>query len=402
MNILFVVPYVPNLVRVRPYHLIRGLHSHGHKITLVCLGTSGDQEALVALQPFLHNHYVYSLPAWRALLNCAAAIPSNRPLQSDYCWNGRMARLVADLAGQTQGTSNFDIVHVEHMRGLRYAMEVKKIPSPPPIVWDSVDSITHLFRQAVRHHPRFISRFLLRMELNRTQKMEQRASLLFGRVLVTSNLDRQVFMELQPTVPISVVPNGVDLDYFCPEPNLNREEDTLVISGKMSYHANVSMVLHLIEDIMPIVWSKMPKVKLWVVGQNPAAEILKYANDPRITITGSVPDLRPYLQRATLAVAPLRYGAGIQNKVLEAMACSTPVVASPMAVSALRIRAGEEILVAGDPEGYAQNILSLMSNSPWRTRMGVAGREFVQRQHSWETVVHQLENIYRSLIHKTG
>jgi glycosyltransferase involved in cell wall biosynthesis len=134
----------------------------------------------------------------------------------------------------------------------------------------------------------------------------------------------------------------------------------------MSYHANVTAASHLIQDIMPRIWKHRPEVKLLIAGKNPPRSLVELAasarkhepvsrrpavaSTPAVTVTGSVPDMRPYLNRATISVAPLLYGAGIQNKVLEAMACATPVVASPRAVSALSAQGWRDIVVADDPE----------------------------------------------------
>ena len=145
------------------------------------------------------------------------------------------------------------------------------------------------------------------------------------------------------TTSISVLPNGVDLGYFYVGEELKREPATLVISGKMSYHANVSMTLEMVREILPVIWDQRPETKLWIVGKDPPREIQELGQHPKITVTGTVPDIRPYLQNATIAVAPITYGAGIQNKVLEAMACATPVVASSQAVSALNTISGKDI-----------------------------------------------------------
>jgi polysaccharide biosynthesis protein PslH len=143
------------------------------------------------------------------------------------------------------------------------------------------------------------------------------------------------------------------------------------------------------------VWEKRPDVKLTVVGKDPPRELLALAENPAVRVTGSVPDLRPYLQRATVAVAPITYGAGIQNKVLEAMACATPVVASPQAVLALNVRVGEEILVSGDAHGFAEQVLRLLADPSFRRSVGEAGRQFVERQHSWNATAIHLEQLYQ-------
>jgi glycosyltransferase involved in cell wall biosynthesis len=195
------------------------------------------------------------------------------------------------------------------------------------------------------------------------------------------------------------VRNGVDLDYFRPAPETVREKATLVFSGKMSYHANVTMVLHLVREILPRVWEQRPDVRLLIVGKDPPREINELAHArQRIVITGTVPDIRPYLQRATLAVVPLVYGAGVQNKVLEAMACATPVIAYQPAVAALSARIGEDVIVAQNADEFAAQLICQLEDSDNRQRIGWNGRHYVESYHDWDRIAAGLEAIYLSLL----
>jgi glycosyltransferase involved in cell wall biosynthesis len=166
----------------------------------------------------------------------------------------------------------------------------------------------------------------------------------------------------------------------------------------MSYHANVTMTLHLVHEIMPHVWQQRPEAKLLVVGKDPAREIQALAQNPNIVVTGTVDALPPYLQKATVAVAPITYGAGIQNKILEAMGCGTPVVTTPQAVSALCIEPGRDLLVADSPESYAQAILSVLANPQRQEELGRNGRLYVEQHHHWPNVAARLETIYAEAI----
>ena len=196
---------------------------------------------------------------------------------------------------------------------------------------------------------------------------------------------------------MTVLPNGVDLDYFTPGEE-SRQPETIVFSGKMSYHANATAALHLVNDIMPLVWEARPDAQVWIVGKDPTAAVQALARRyAQVTVTGAVPDLRPYLRRATLAVAPLVYGAGIQNKVLEAMACATPVIASRRAVLSLQAIGEEHLLVADGPAHFAQQILRLLADPELRARLGKAGRRYVETHHAWDRIVDDLAAIYHAL-----
>ncbi len=168
----------------------------------------------------------------------------------------------------------------------------------------------------------------------------------------------------------------------------------------MSYHANVTAALYLVEQVLPRVWAERPEVRVWLVGKDPPRQVQRLAADrgARVTLTGTVPDVRPYFRRAAVAVVPIPYGAGIQNKVLEAMASGTPVVATPQAVSALAVADGEQALVADGPEAFAAAVLRLLGDPALRTQLGQAGRRYVEQHHDWRSIVERLEEIYGEAI----
>ncbi|MDT8306169.1 MAG: glycosyltransferase [Anaerolineae bacterium] len=406
MRILFVVPYTPNLIRVRPYNFIRALGERGHEVTVLTLATNESEWAdSAALAAAGHEVVAQSMNRLRSLANCLIALPTGMPLQAVYSWHPGLARLTAGLAGNENGHRPYDVVHVEHLRGARYGLHLLEAAGEkcPPIVWDSVDCISHLFRQASEQSSTRSRRLMTRLELERTARYEAELIRRFDHVLVTSPVDRQALLDLPaagelPAAPISVIRNGVDLDYFRPAPEPVREAATLVFSGKMSYHANVTMVHHLVQEILPRVWKQRPDARLLIVGKDPPRRIEGLAEARhRIDVTGTVPDIRPYLQRATASVVPLVYGAGVQNKVLEAMACATPVVAYEPAITPLSARAGHDLLVARDPNEFAAQIVSLLEEPERRRQIGWNGRAYVERHHDWDLITAGLEATYQTL-----
>jgi glycosyltransferase involved in cell wall biosynthesis len=396
MKIAYVVPYVPNLIRTRPYNLILQLAALGHEVTVFTTG-SGEQDArdVENLRSRVSRVVYEEQPLWRSLWNSLMVVPSRRPLQTVYSWNSRLA---GELVGQLSA-GTFDLVHVEHLRGSRYGQHVKSKLPRVPVVWDSVDCISYLFEQASKHGTGGVfGRFVTRFELNRTRRMEGRLIGEFDHVLVTSETDRKALLGLvspgAKSAPVSVLPNGVDLDFFRPNPEVQRDAETLVFSGKMSYHANVSMVKHLVAEIMPRVWRERPEVRLVIVGKDPTPEVRALGADSRITVTGTVADIRPYLWKATAAVVPLVYGAGIQNKILEAMACGTPVVTTSRTLSALEVTPGRELLVANGAEAFAREVLDLLGNNGRREAVGEAGAAYVRSRHSWRSIAERLVGHY--------
>lgn len=415
MRVLFVVPYAPNLVRVRPLQLITHLARRGHDLTVATLWTDESEEAdLRDVQALGAAVVAHRLTRLRSASNCLAAVLSNAPLQATYCWHPELA---ADLLAQhaPRQIPPYDVIHVEHLRGATYGLWLKQKlagrggAAPPPVVWDAVDCISHLFSQAARQSRSLKGRMMTRFELGRTRRYEGWLVGQFDHVTVTSSVDQQALATLwrdhgsgrtiqaadSTARQLTVLPNGVDLDYFTPT-TASRSPATVLLSGKMSYHANVSAALHLVHDIMPRVWAAQPDVRVVIAGKDPAPQIRQLAlqQPGRVEVTGAVPDLRPYLRQATVAVAPMLYSAGIQNKVLEAMACGAPVIANQQAVSALAVRPGTDLLVASDAASFAAEILALLANSAAQQQIGQAGRAYVERCHSWHAVASQLETVY--------
>lgn len=391
MRILFVTPYIPSHIRVRPYNFLHVLAQRGHDITLAALQPPGEpDESLAELRQWCKAVHVIPLSRNQILLNGARGVLSRLPLQAAYSRSPEFNHFIAGLLAREQ----FDVTHVEHLRGAVLAEALDDLP----VVFDSVDSIALLFEKVLKSAPTPKSRLMAMLDLARTRRFEGRLTKRFPAVIVTSTADRQALIDLGSAAErITVVPNGVDLDYFRPM-NVKRDPLRLVFTGKMSYHANIAAAQDLAEKIMPLVWQQQPDAHLQIVGKDPSPVIRLLGQHPNITVTGFVPDMRPYLAEAAVAISTVRYGVGIQNKVLEAMAMATPVVCSPQACSALSTQMGRDLLVGETPEAIAGHILQLLNQPETRAALGAAGRQYVERNQSWTRAVELLEEIYERVV----
>ncbi len=402
MRIAYIVPYVPNQIRTRSYNLIIHLSKLGHEVDVYTVGSShADRQAAETLGTQCAKVVYYDQPLWRSLANSLGASFSGKPLQSVYSWQPDLARYLAKLFTENS-SSQYDVVHVEHLRGSQYGVLLKSRFPNQPIVWDSVDCISHLFKQASAQSVDMFGKLVTRFELERTRKMEGKLLGCFDHVLVTSSVDRAALLALARNgaklAPISVLSNGVDQDFFHPNLDIERDPETLVFSGKMSYHANISMVKYLVAEIMPRIWISHPAARLYIVGKDPSSDIKELGRNPLITVTGTVDDIRPFLWRATVSVVPLLYGAGVQNKILEAMATRTPVVTTSRALSALQVQAGKELLAANDADEFSQAVLWLIENQNLQRDIGDAGASYVRAKHCWISIASQLVDIYQQTL----
>jgi glycosyltransferase involved in cell wall biosynthesis len=407
MNILFVVPYVPDRIRTRSYHLVRQLAAHGHHVTVATVWTSPiERRSVEELRRQGIDIRGTQLPLLRSAWNCIRALPGRLPLQAAFSWSPGAARAMTALLAGSNGRRPFDLVHIEHLRGALYGLWLKRQGQAeadrPPIVWDSVDCISLLFQQAAQRSRSAISRWATRFETERTARLEGSLLSEFDQVLATSEFDAQALQSLgngrRPPRPVSVLSNGVDAEYFTPGDPAGRVANRLIMTGKMSYHANVTMAAEFVTNILPRVAERHPDVELWIVGKDPAREVCRLARPGRVHVTGTVPDVRPYLRTAAVAVAPVSYGAGIQNKVLEAMSCGTATVISDIAARGLSLTGEGQALVRTGEAEFAQGVSDLLSSPAARARLGEAGRRYVQQHHDWGRITLRLEEIYHGLI----
>jgi sugar transferase (PEP-CTERM/EpsH1 system associated) len=389
MRILFISPYIPSLIRVRPYNVLRALVERGNKVTLLALKPPGDQgEALGELRQLCEAVYVVPHSKSQTIINGLLALPSDFPVQAAYSRSSAFEQAVKTVLSRT----TFDAAHVEHLRGAVLAEKLGDLP----IVFDSVDSISLLFGKVLQDAPSLKSSLMATLDLGRTKRFEGRLTQRFKEVAVTSEADRQALVELgSDSDHITVIPNGVDLDYFKPQA-VQRDPLRLVFTGKMSYHANIAAVEDLVLKIMPQVWTKQPDAHLYIVGKDPSPAVQALGEQAHVTVTGSVPDMRPYLAEAAAAISTVRYGVGIQNKVLEAMAMGTPVVCSAQASSALKTVNGEDLLVGDSAEAIANQIVDLLDSADLRARIGAAGRKYVEKYHTWDSAAAQFEMLYKA------
>ncbi len=399
MKVLFIVPYTPSLIRTRSYNLIRSMISLGHSVTLATLTESeSDLKSIADLEAIGVRTLHTSHAKLTAMRNMAFTMPSLEPLQAAYSWNTELFAKLKTAIMQAPP----DVIHVEHLRGARFglrlmdAMKAGEIPAVP-VVWDSVDCISYLFQQSARESRSLSKKLITAFELPRTRRSETKLVEAFDHVVTTSPIDKKALLELQPNgSDIDVIPNGVALDYFGEDLQQATLPKTVVLSGKMSYHANITAALYLVNDVMPLVWQKDPDVNVKIVGSSPTPQITALATEHPglVEVTGFVDDLRPHLQSATVAAVPILYGAGSQFKVLEAMASRTAVVATDRATSALAVTSGQELLISDTAQAFADNLLAVLNDVDMRDQIAAAGNKYVRQSHDWLEIAKKLVSVY--------
>lgn len=403
MRILFVTPYPPSRIRVRSYGFLGQLQRE-HQVTLITqCASERELEDVEVLRDQGYEVVVVQESKRRAMLRSGLALLSTSPLQVVYARSARFTQAVQALCAQR----TFDVVHVEHLRGIA---SMERLASVYPLVWDAVDCISLLCKHTIRSGPSLPVRAVALLEHERTRGYEAHVLGKIRHVLVTSERDRQAMVELsqlqssdllksddQSGTGIRVLPNGVDLDYFCPAQQ-ERRPFNIVFSGKMSYHANVATARYLYQQIMPLIWQHRPEATLTIVGSNPPKSIQLFTQDARVEVTGHVKDIRPYIRRAQVMLSPMVYSVGIQNKVLEAMALGTPVIVAAQAAASLGTIPGRDLLVAESAQEFANATLRLVDDAELHAALSLRGRNYVEQHHDWRVVTNRLVDFYEQAI----
>jgi polysaccharide biosynthesis protein PslH len=387
LRILFLTARFPwPLLRgdqLRAYHQLRVLASR-HRLTLVCFrDTPVPREGLAAVSAFCERVVTVSLgrPAMAASLGRGAL--SSLPFQVSLYRNPRMRRAVKEVVAGTA----FDLAHAQLAR---MAPCVEGLPFARFV--DLVDALSLSTRRRSRQH-RGPLRWLTALEAERLLRYERRICASLEGSSVVSSVDRDAIGE---TARLGVVPNGVDLAEH-PFGRETRDPATVVLTGNMGYFANANAACWFAERVHPLVRRSVPEARFLVIGARPAARVRRLARtDPSVKVLGYVDDLRPHLRAATVAVAPMRAGAGQQLKVLEAMASGTPVVATPFAAEPLEAPSGDGLLVAGTPEAFAEEVVALLRDPDRAGRLAARARRFVESRHTWEGSTAHLEELHEA------
>ena len=398
LRILFVTPYVPSPQRPRPLRIIRALAASGHRITLLAAATTaGELADLPALEPYCEGVQAVRVPVLRSLASCLRGIAGAAPVQALYC---RSPLMIAAVQRALTPPVGYDLLHVEHLRAALYGLDTAALPR----VYDAVDCMGDLLAQTAAKGPTLASRLAARVELQRTRRFERRLVECFDRTLISAERERDALLAAAGASPqkaarVHALPHGVDVEHFAP-PAGPRDPATLVFVGRMAYHANLAAARYLAVELMPRIWTRRPDARLRLVGADPPAALRTIAaqSGSRVEVTGTVPDVRPHLTAATVSLSPLRYGVGVPNKVLEALATATPVVATTAACATLRAVPGEHLLVADDPDTLAHYVLGLLDDAALARRLGEAGRRYVVAHHDCRATGPALEAIYRDAI----
>jgi glycosyltransferase involved in cell wall biosynthesis len=350
------------------------------------IGHQKELEYLPKLSDYCAEVQTVILPAWRSYLRATAQCYRGLPLQVLYYesdeYRTKLKRLLARDA--------FDVVHTVLSRGALFTMPL----NGPVRVLEMLDALS-LNMQRRSEAETGLARWFFQAEAGRMRRFEQMACREFDQVLVLSAVDRDHL----GAENVSMIPAGADLPEFSPPPP--GKPPSVIFTGNFSYYPNQDAARFLIQEIFPELQKAIPGVRLRIVGANPPLELRRAADGGRcIEVTGYVDDLTAHLRASDVAICPLRTGGtGMHRKVVEAMACGIPVVASSL-VTGIEGRPGEDLLYANDVHEYVAAIRSILTGPDLARKLSENGRRLVEQKYSWEGTTLQLERLYTHLLDK--
>jgi glycosyltransferase involved in cell wall biosynthesis len=391
MDILYLVPHVPNPTKARSHFQIRGLLEAGHRVTVVTLQRSPEDARNIHRLQEKGVHVISArLTRARAALNSLSVLPSRLPLQATFMWSSVLMRALKRHLKDDPP----DVIHVEHLRMAHYGL---RLVEDWPVVWDAVDHLASLYAQASTASTSLAWRLAAQIEAPRLQAYELWLTGKFPATLVISKKDQELFQQGNPYAErVYVVAPGLPMSH--PPGSPTRATGTLIITGTLDYHPNVTSVLYFVSEVMPLIQRQWPDVRLQLVGARPVRAI-RALRSQQIEVTGFVPSLTEYLQKATVALAPVLYASGVQNKVLEAFLTETPLVATSTALRGLDVRHDEHVLVADTPADFADAVLHLLSDPGKRARIAQAGRRYLEQNHDLNVTTQRLVECYLAAQH---
>ena len=264
-------------------------------------------------------------------------------------------------------------------------------PGSIPVLADIVDSLALVQLRQFRRASNFLERIRQGKRLIATYNFERFAFRGADEALFVSEVDAAMFRKICPSVPTSVVHNGVDETYFAP-PAVRSQRMRIAFEGNMGFSPNVEAAQMLCRDILPLVRRKIPDVAIVIVGRDPSPAVIALAGDG-VEVTGMVDDVRPYLAEAALFACPMQSGAGIKNKILQAWAAGMPVVATTLATGGLRVQNGVNVVLADEPVSFAEALVALLRDPVRAAAIGAAGRRTIIESYTWSIKARELENV---------
>jgi sugar transferase (PEP-CTERM/EpsH1 system associated) len=389
------VPYPPNKgEKIRTFHQIQQL-AKNHTIHLCAFVDDPDDVPHVSS---LRKYCASVEVAYRGgsvgnYFHAAVGFLRGLPLSISLFHRHALAKKVL----QKVTTERFDCIIGSSSLMAQYVSLCSNIPK----ILDFIDVDSEKWRSYAQRRS-FPLSFIYRLEAERLARYEKETAQLSDHCFLVSEEEKCILQRRVNGHPVSVISNGVDIEYFSPSGDVREtSQPAIVFTGVMDYFPNVDAVRYFCRDMLPLVLRTMPTAQFNIVGRNPTRQVRELGKHANVVVTGAVADVRPYLAQASVSIAPFRLARGVQNKILESMAMGVPVVGTTQAFKGIAATEQHGIRIADDPRSFAQHVLTLLQGDvSLRRQAGFQARRFVERHHRWEDQGANLERLIEDVVRK--
>jgi sugar transferase (PEP-CTERM/EpsH1 system associated) len=393
VNILFLChrfPFPPARGgKIRPFNIIRHLHGQGHRVTVCSLVRSeAEAEAGRGIAPYCSAFEMGHVREPVQYTRMVARLPVATPSSMGYFYSPELQAKVRGLLA----TQDWGLIFVHCSSVAQYVEHVSSVPK----ILDFGDMDSQKWLEYAHHKPFPLSLGYL-LEGRKMLWAEKRLARLFDLCTATTRAEWQTLQGYDTGVASDWFPNGVDAEYFS-QVDAPHDPDTISFIGRMDYYPNQECMARFCNEVWPLLKARRPSMKLLIVGAEPSPAVRMLERIDGVTVTGSVPDVRPFVRGSVLMVAPLAIARGTQNKILEAMAMGVPVVTSSIAAGGVDAIPEQHLLVADTPQDTADAILRVIDNPAERARLAEAGRARMLSHHAWAGSMKRLDAIVASCV----
>lgn len=372
--------------KLRNYHFLRAL-AEEYEVTLVSFCLPGEEmgDWRRTLTPLCQAIHTVSLNHQQMLVNVLRLphLPMTMAARASF----QMARLLRQLTKERQ----YDVAFACQLKMagyLRHCFVIQRVAD--------LTDVVSLYRRRMAHFvPSWQGKVFGFLEAQRLAVWEKRVARSVGIVLLVSAVDATELGKMVPEAKIAVLPNGVDLTYFQPLPD--PEKPILLFYGHLRYPPNIDGITWFCKNILPHVRKTIPTAELLIAGKEPPQEVRALGSLSGVKIIGYVPDLRSFLVQGSVVVVPLRFGAGIRNKILEAFAADRAVVSTSLGCEGLNVVPGVHLAVADEPSAFAAAVIDLLRDPLLRARLAANARKMVEEEHSWNLLGQRLRVLLKDL-----
>jgi sugar transferase (PEP-CTERM/EpsH1 system associated) len=384
LKILFLanrIPYPPfRGDKLKIYNLARRLQE-GNELYLIAFVEQKSEFTYKSEldKIFKEVHLVYQ-PKWKSWLNAALNFLGTQPFQLAYFRSKQMA----DKLSSFLSSHSIDVIHTQHLRMSQYTKELEEYPR----ILDLPDAYSLYWKRRKEVKRPWYNRVFDSLESGRVIEAEKVVHQ-YDLNLVCSVEDRDHLLNIHPGAEVGLLRNGVDLETFTYKNHDYSRAKTLLFTGNMDYAPNVDGVAYFAEELFDRIREKFPEVRFVIAGQRPVKQVSDLASE-KIEVTGFVEDISAMYEQADVVIAPLRFGAGTQNKVLEAMAMGVPVVCTDIGFKGLEIESGQGVFHAQNGDHFVHHVCALLESEELRKSTGRKGLELAKTKFSWDGISKQL------------